>query len=546
MAGSTKASFQSKRSIATRSQNGCSNCRRSKKKCDEKQPTCTRCYQKDLECTRDAFTLKWESDFHARGLAFGRAGVWRKDASKKQNAENGNHDTTRPASLAIPTISHWSFLNTDSSSLQDMMSQHPSTSKIILMPARNVNGPPHAFERLPSISPALSVSPTVSNLGQSFLFDYYLHRICPRTTPSPVSQSPFASVILPYCLTASPVVIKALMALAACHWGQQDVRYAIHALKLKSQVVAEFRRRISSDRAFLVSPDPEVLVLIMLLCLYEIVDHCDRRWIVHLQGAKDIIRLRRQHQLSDTLLDHRDSDPVSEFVELFFAFQDVMGRTACAKADLFGPSYWRADDATINDWMGCSPGLVSILFAIMDLSRSRRDMVSASDELTFRARASNLQRRLEALVQQPAGGRGDETLCTCALHGARPSEPAIKATVERILEALWSLVAKGSVSHAMWPLFVAAVELDPLDDAVLRDPNTGIETHGRRLVLQLLSEMAKTSVSSVSRTRAVIEGVWQRRDFHLHNAQDGKTGRFSDLNDWERYVVPGSDALSLV
>ena len=97
--------------------------------------------------------------------------------------------------------------------------------------------------------------------------------------------------------------------------------------------------------------------------------------------------------------------------------------------------------------------------------------------------------------------------------------------------------------------FLAAVELDPLDDVVVENPSRSMEAENsgrRRLVLRLLMEMAKRSVSSVARMRAVIEGVWQRRDFHLHAAEDRKMGRFADLNDWEVFVVPGSDALSLV
>ncbi|RAH48876.1 Zn(II)2Cys6 transcription factor [Aspergillus brunneoviolaceus CBS 621.78] len=548
----------------TRSHRGCSHCRRSKVKCDEKQPVCTRCFQKGLSCTRDTVTLKWESDYRARGVTFGRTGVWRKGASKKPSPEDIPSIPSIPSTadqtiLTTPVIHHWSFIHADSHSLPQLLDHQD----LVLMPARNV----HEF----SIQPALSISPLWNHLDQSFLLDYYIHQICPRTTPSPSATSPFAAIILPYCQTASPVVIKALMALAACHWSQQDPRYGVHALTLKSQVVSGFRRRIASeDRgSFLLSPDPEALVLIMLLCLYEIVDHCDRRWIVHLQGAKDIIRLRRQQQQrqADALLalPTVPSDPVSKFVELFFAFQDVMGRTACAKADLFGPSYWAEGDVTINDWMGCSPALVSILFAIMDLSRHRRHMgSSASEELTFRARASNLQRRLDDLVQNPAVGGEDETLrrvaelkrlaCSvyiqCALHGARPCDPAVKVTVQEILAGVRALVAQGSASQAMmWPLFVAAVELDPLDDVVVENPSRSMEAENggrRRLVLRLLMEMAKRSVSSVARMRAVIEGVWQRRDFHLHAVEDRKMGRFADLNDWEVFVVPGSDALSLV
>ncbi|PYH94889.1 hypothetical protein BO71DRAFT_324401, partial [Aspergillus ellipticus CBS 707.79] len=363
-----------------------------------------------------------------------------------------------------------------------------------------------------------------------------------RTISSPTARSPFASVLLPYCLSASPMVLRAIQALAACHWSQHDPRYRVMGLTLKTRVLRDFRQRITTDQHFALKEDPEVVVVMMLLCLYEIVDHCDQRWIIHLQGAKDIIRLRRQRLTS--------YDPVSSFAELFFAFQDVMGRTACAKADLFGPRYWGENDTSINEWMGCSPALVSTLFSIMDLSRSRR----STDQSQFDAQASIVKRQLESLMQDPPTHSDDQVLpriadlkkltCTvylhCALYNGGPSDPFVKAHVREILQGVLDLSAQGAVCNVMWPVFVAAVELDLLDAAVA-DPQTGALTYDRRLVLEMLTEMAKTSVSSVSRTRAVIEQVWLAPDLNA-----SQTTSASGLNDWERYVVPVSDALSLV
>ncbi|KAJ5380778.1 uncharacterized protein N7496_003206 [Penicillium cataractarum] len=575
------------RQTRTRSRQGCANCRRSKVKCDERKPICTRCWEKDLQCLKDGIKLKWEADFYNRGIAFGRSGVWSKTPSQstgQARLRSNGGPRALPAGttwLETPEIHPWNFLSNDFSLVQRLYNEDQNDIQPHLLPARERDTRAYAqrpdapssplsfmlpfsdrflqaagFENR-DIQPCLPLFPSLNELGNPILFDYYINQICPRTAPSAVSKSPFASVILPYCLSATPTVLRAIQAVAACHWSQYDSKYSRLGLQLKSKVLTELRRQITTDPQSLVAQDPEILVIVMLLCLFEIVDHCDWQWILHLQGAKDIIRLRKkQHKISPDPSVRRQEDPVSAFVELFFAFQDVMGRTACAKADLFGASYWDENDKFIDGWMGCSPALVSILFAIMDLSRSRRLMVSDSDKMTFNIKASSLNTKLQDLVQQVHTNAADQTLQSiadlkkltchvylhCALYDGKPADPMIKSHVREILQGIVTLIERDSVSHVIWPLFVAAVELDPLDHELWSDPETSTVTDGRVLVLSLLDKISKVSVSSVSRTRSVIEQVWQTRDFKA----SGSSRPPSDLNDWEHYVVPVSDALSLV
>lgn len=570
----------------TRSRQGCANCRRSKVKCDEQKPSCTRCWQKDLQCFKDDVRLKWEADFQSRGVAFGRTGVWRKSNQARPGFSGVPRNLLAgTAWLKTPEIYPWNFLSSDFSLVQRLYNEEQDGIEPHLLPAqeRDKHAPTHSTHALDSrlsfllpfsdrfidaagfeqqgIHPCLPLFPSLNELGNPILFDYYINQICPRTAPSPTSKSPFASVILPYCLSATPTVLRAIQAVAACHWSQYDSNYSRLGLQLKSKVLAQLRRQISTDPKCLVAEDPEILVIVMLLCLFDIVDHCDWQWILHLQGAKDIIRLRKRHQqaLQDVSVARRE-DSVSEFVELFFAFQDVMGRTACAKADLFGASYWDENDTFINSWMGCSPALVSILFAIMDLSRSRHAMLSDSDKMTFTIQASSLNNKLQDLVQNLDANVADSTLETiaelkkltcrvylqCALYDCKPTDAMIKSHVRDILKGAASLVEQDSVSHVIWPLFVAAVELDPLDNELWSDPDTGAVTDGRALVLSLLAKIAKVSVSSVSRTRAVIEQVWQTRDFNISKGSVPNRAPSAGLNDWEHYIVPVSDALSLV
>ncbi|KAJ5279990.1 hypothetical protein N7478_005362 [Penicillium angulare] len=576
------------RKSSARSCHGCTNCRRSKVKCDEQKPICTRCWQKDLHCS-SPFQLKWESTYHDRGIAFGRSGLSGKNPPKKEQSlrpPSGSSSTFPKETiwLGTPAIQPWTFVNNDTPFIRRLCEEEQDHGKRRLLPAldaklaigeqgthelvRPFPKLPHLLGRsvsideafIPNLSSSPSLFPSLDQVGNRMLFDYYINQICPRTAHSSLSQSPFASVILPYCLAAPATVLRAIQALAACHWSQYDSKYSTISLRLKSRVLIDFRKIIHVDKKAVVANDPEILVIAMFLCLFDIVDHCNQQWIVHLQGAKDIIRFRRRHQYLTEVNWNKQQDDVSHFVELFFAFQDVMGRTACAKADIFGSSYWQEDDTAINSWMGCSPALVSILFSAMDLSRSRQHIVSNEDQLNFKINATALDNKLEHLKQELHDQEEDQTIyrvaelkritcivfLKCALFGGKPSDPAIKTYVREIMSEVFGLHALESACHVIWPLFVAAVELDPLSVELFSNPQTGLMTDGRRLVLELLEEMVKSTVSGISRIRVVVEQVWKARDFNLSKPIEPKQSPIPVLNDWEEYVVPVSDALCLV
>jgi hypothetical protein len=298
--------------------------------------------------------------------------------------------------------------------------------------------------------------------------------------------------------------------------------------------------------------DPEVLVIMIMLCLYEIVDKCDQQWTIHLKGANDLIRLRRDQQnaLSTSTT---PSDPVTGFAEQFFAFQDVMGRTACAKEVLFGTDYWKPDERNIDLWMGCSPELVSVLAKITDMSRTRRQHTSEADKASYALRAGSLERQLEGLVQEV--GEGDDEILAlvadakrlaavlylhCAVYGASPTTPLVKNYVRQILRLISDLLDRNLLANVTWPVFVAAVELDPSDDEVF----PGCETEsgsGRAIVLRALATMADSTISNIARTRAVITKLWQTRDLDLLKG----AALHNNCNDWEWHVVPISNAMSL-
>lgn len=551
--------------VKTRSRDGCKECRTSRVRCDTKKPTCTRCLEKGFPCTKN-LVLKWESEFASRGMAFGRAGVWRKAGSQPVSGSFSSNEghVWRP----LPTISHWGFINSspltferpdevnidfdELNALISVTQSNPDTSK----PWSWLQHFPHLAENITiynlTLPPSLALFPELSQSGNGELFDYYLQQVCPRTAASSTFSSPFASVILPFCLSASPTLFKAIQALGACHWSRAKPNYSAIGLRYKSEALRDLRQRLSSEGTVTCSMDPEVLVIMIMLCLYEIVDKCDQQWTIHLKGANDLIRLRRTQQIASSK-STVPSDPVTSFAEQFFAFQDVMGRTACAKEVLFGTDYWNPDERNIDRWMGCSPELVSILAKITDMSRTRRQHTSEEDKTSYLRRATSLERQLENLTQEVEGGE-DKVLALvantkrlaamlylhCALYGADPTTPLVKSYVRQILRLISDLLDQQSMANVTWPVFVAAVELNPSDDEVFPDSETD-SASGRAIVLRSLATMADSTISNIARTRAVITKLWQTRDSDLIKGSAPQ----NYCNDWEWHVVPISNAMSL-
>ncbi|OJJ43946.1 hypothetical protein ASPZODRAFT_72416 [Penicilliopsis zonata CBS 506.65] len=553
--------------VNTRTRSGCQGCRASRVRCDESKPACGRCRRRGLECSTQV-VMKWESEFASRGLAFGRAGVWSKQTpggSSKRPSRSPSSPTQKEQEWClVPHIGSWAFVNSGIATFEESCRvlvgrDMGSVCSAWDFPANYDNA--MMGRPVPEIPRSLSVFGDISVWEHGQMFDYYLHQVCPRTTPSCRATSPFASIILPFCLTASPALFKAIQALGACHWSRFDGSYSVLGLRLKSEALRDLRRRLS-DGSLVFSADPEVLVIMMMLCLYEIVDDCDQHWTIHLQGAKALIRQRRQQVVHTEDSDSHRSllDPVTAFAESFFAFQDVMGRTACGEEVNFGSDHWPENEQTVDLWMGCSPELVSILSSITELSRTRRLRAAGPASAQFTARAASLRRRLESLVQKLDGDGKDETLeaaaelkrlsailyLHCSLYGSSPQTPLVADYVRKILRSASHLLDRGVVASITWPIFVAAVELDPAFDELWSEEHgpEASAVYGRPLVLRALAAMAQSSVSNVARTRAVIIKVWQSRDGDMLKAASAECSG-SACNDWERYVAPISTAMSL-
>lgn len=402
-----------------------------------------------------------------------------------------------------------------------------------------------------------SLYPTL-NASEQSLFQYYLLRLCPLTTPSPHLSSPFVNLVAPlFTLSGQGLVTQSVLAFSARHRSITNPQWARTAMRIKGNVLKGLLRKIQSPNITEdVILDPQVPAAMMFLCLYEILDNCDHRWVIHLRASQDFMLKRKRLLLPGT----GDSGfgSLASFAERYFAFQDVISRTACGNSPLFGLEYWQRPDQPedIDAWMGCSPAMASVIFRITELARSRgRDGISKD---RFEREVGQLEREL-ALVSSnmtATEARDDavrrcvelkkssvEVYFHCLLRDADPSTWRVSQLIVEILGSIQKLIQQGSVAGLLFPLFVAAVELNPLGDgAASNSEDAGSQTSGRRLVLETLDAMAGASLANIERTKAVILKVWRMRDLQAEHSRHVGAG---EQNDWHTFVSPYTQNLSL-
>lgn len=551
----------------TRSLGGCNTCRRRKVKCGEERPKCQRCASTGYDCKYN-LVLKWQEEFARRGAAFGRSGVWKKldhqgSTSDVHQSPSYNLLSEMVTQCYIPHISHHHFVDGTAENFHMMLScdqeDQAGVERELMDYAVEVatfTSPRSkyipAFTAVPPryLAPSFIISsfPRVDDINTTLLFQYYVNRLCPLTTPNQSKDSPFATTVLPFALSASQSTLQSLLALSACHKSKTDASWGPVAMQLKARTLHFLRGRLNQGDPVEISRDPEIITISMIMCLYEIINTCDEKWVVYLRGARDIIRIRRQFPLLAT--EKSQWQPLLSFSESFFAYQDVLGRTACAGVPNFKSCAWTSEAHEIDISMGCSPELFHILGSITDLIKlKRKDPMCASEGL-FISKAAVLEQRLDGLVQTVH--QDDDCVILhsaelkrqvailylhCTLYNASPSTISVVTRIPEILQSISLCLESGLVTSLTWPVFVAAVELNPLDDITVVNNRS---LSGRAFILSTLAVMSTCTIANLERTRSVIVDVWQRRDLSLlANTMQGVT------SDWEKYVEPVSINLSL-
>ncbi|KPM43776.1 hypothetical protein AK830_g2805 [Neonectria ditissima] len=561
-----------------RSHHGCQRCRLHKIRCDEAKPSCGACTSRGyLDCTF-LLVLKWEADYRHVGRAFGRAGVWSKA---------GRIPTQQPAVVCrpdlgrVPYVHQSGFLNLSMLDFEDSREETDEDQLLPLLTSSNQTSPrsgnahPQAIQ---SLIPRPINDPILDNLQlvDPHLISYYVHQVCPLTVPSATyaAGSPFSALLFPFALSSSSTALMhAVLGLAASHRARFDKSFNPIALNYSRTALRSLRISLASKTSTEIAVDPETLVLMMVLCQTELIKDGDSNWVVHLRGARNLLSFRRrQQQLASTgteVSTRQQENPweqVVVFAERFFAFCDVMGRTACGEEPIFGNDFWSIQEGQVDLWMGCSPHLVSIISTIAELSWKYHRRSPSYDEQQELGRQRS---QLHDLLQQPDLGwistdtEDDGVLRRCvelkrltvdlylhaALANTTPLTPTIRQRVQKILRLVHVLLNMGVKSGLAWPLFMAACQLDPEEELEWSTPEDErkdeIPSYARPFILYALGELSE-SLFNVDRTRTVIEKVWKKRESARLStvARQGvlATGAF---NDWARFVAPLCHNISL-
>ena len=337
------------------------------------------------------------------------------------------------------------------------------------------------------------------------------------------------------------------------------------------------RALLATKTAAETAMDPEILALMMLLCQHELIKDGESKWVVHLRGARDLICFRRQQQRQLPPSEAKDltqqrSHPweqIMGFAERFFAFYDVMGRTACGEEPIFGNDFWSTQEDQVDPWMGCSPRLVSIISTITELSwKHHRQRQSHEEQQELSKQRNHLKASLQRVSfdEFVSGDTIEEdTMRRClllkrltvdlylhsALADTTPLTPVIKTTVQRILRLVFDLQRLGIRAGLTWPLFMAACQLDPNEDMelewVAEEAGCNKLPHfARPFILHSLDQLSD-SLANVSRTRVVIEKVWRNREAAYLKTPGAHAGEAKGaFNDWARFVAPLCHNVSVV
>lgn len=357
----------------------------------------------------------------------------------------------------------------------------------------------------------------------------------------------------------------AVLALAARHRSLRDSRWITVAMSLKGRALRALHHRISSLTTKGNSEsqsDTQILTSIMFLCLYEIVDNCDYRWVIHLKASQNVLRKVRKNRQ-----DWAGNNSLYTFVERFFMSQDVISRTACGEQSLFDLEYWqvlsRRND--VDEWSGCTADLSRLIFRITELSRRQKSCHLSHAEIQLQANClmdelhfiddcsdigsasyDSLMHRSIRLQKAAA-----KIYHSCLLCDASPSTPIVSELVSFIIREVKDLVNDGCVADVIFPLFTAAVELDPLkdEDEYFFCTKNGCAVSGRRAVLDILETISGFALANTQRIDKVIRKVWKMRDLSLlgrrHEQDNITTGPSRQINDWNLHVSPYCVNISL-
>ncbi|KAI1379316.1 fungal-specific transcription factor domain-containing protein [Hypoxylon crocopeplum] len=290
----------------------------------ESRPRCRKCHKANRTC-QYGIRLQWLEDSVARGIRHGREGVWRPKYTTTRNActpsslsrerfqESPDSEGYRAGLKGVVY-----FLNTFSRDIHlywRLQAPGEAIGDIALLDEDSPEGNGQ-LEHLSVASASIEDHEPVSSpyydefgglcwkptrpIGNAFGFTdqmtqhdgyilkYYNAVVC--TSASLVDDqrhNPFRYLILPMAAHSS-TIFAAILAVGAVKLAYNDPRYHHRALVHRQRVLTDlknFLQGVLTDTAKCI----EALVSAVMLCWYDISDHCRSSWTSHLIGISGLL-----------------------------------------------------------------------------------------------------------------------------------------------------------------------------------------------------------------------------------------------------------------
>lgn len=382
------------------------------------------------------------------------------------------------------------------------------------------------------------------------MFEYFIDSICPSCICCPsynesqdeypsssrnVAMNPYLSLLVPLALR-SPIMFKMLVAVSL----KQLELLGNHSFKTMatlymSHVLSELPAMIKEKQDSGSDDWDDVLGTVLMLCFAEISANCSASWLIHLNGAKLIIR--NQHIGSSVT-------PVHSFFIKWFVWHEIMGQKAWVSNttvvdDDYTLELKNSRNTQIDLVMGCSPYLVALIHRITVLGNKfdsecavertilqERDQIEESvHNLKQKLTISELSKKQKDTATIISEVKKLATLVylfarvdlefylrhrnnSSAVKQFNDKFRTIKQTTKEIQRLTIQL--KETLMSILWPLFVIGIVTVETDEE-------------RWYVISLLLKMESTwELATVKIARMCIESAWKTKDMRRTSHQRWK------------------------
>lgn len=517
-----------------KSREGCLTCKMKRIKCDLKKPSCTACDKRKIVCEY-IVRLHWQ--------------VPNKQFKERLQLYYRCHEEIFITTEKPIVIHH--FINF---TYQDMDPRH-SLEDSLLEPGYSTNTMKDfreiaffAEERYQSLGEVqLTLFPELPERFMELpvpledLMDFFAKRIYPQLSVFGTLYNPM-KYLFGFCQT-SRSAYYAMLSVSGALLARTNNHINEEALALKSSSIMLLKQ----DMASKISTEVEVLVCLMLYCMFEMIQG-SQKWFYYVRLAKQFMSRLSVYQVKGGYSDDSVKNLIC-CIKYFFAYHDLLDQSVRDDGMVVDSESWPKDDCIIPS-IGCSSHLMYYISQTVNLVANKHNVGSAETI----SKGVELCHELESLKQVsppfPAATEKDingsnalvavpmlaETkrktvmliLQASVLNKSFEDEVITRLTLD-IIDEIGLLLMLDVPKHLItWPLFLSACIL-PSSVAAGKSTDYDIESLRARM-LNYVDELSSFSITNSLHVHKSILQVWRKRDMMMNKPE------VHSVNDWTTYI----------